>query len=182
VGLAAVVAGCSVGSHSASSGNAETALPTRTCGTGVSGALPRGWRSSSLRAGSVWLYLWGAVQDDGHRGVLSPSRFAAVSSGQFHPWKMMVIVPAGHSVTLRVAPASVPRLRLAFELPVQDPSPLRLGQAAVRFVPCPQGETYFNGGVVAGGAQCGEFQVAGPTPEPITVTAAFGEKRCPLAR
>jgi hypothetical protein len=98
VGLAAVVAGCSVGSHSASSGNAETALPTRTCGTGVSGALPRGWRSSSLRAGSVWLYLWGAVQDDGHRGVLSPSRFAAVSSGQFHPWKMMVIVPAGHSV------------------------------------------------------------------------------------
>jgi hypothetical protein len=178
--LAAVLAGCSIGSHTTSStAKHAAALPTRTCDTGVSGTLPRGWKSSSLRAGSVWLYLWGAVRDGGRRGLLSPSRFAAVSPGEFHPWKMMVIVPAGHSVVVRVAPASVRRLRLAFQLPGQDPSGLGNGQVAVRFVPCQQGRTYYNGGVIVAGAQCAEFQVAGPSPTPISLTAAFGRTQCP---
>jgi hypothetical protein len=123
-------------------------VSTRTCATGVSGALQPGWKSSSVRAGSVWIYLWGAVRSGGHTGLLSATRFKAVSPGEFTLWKTMVIVSAGRSVVVRVAPSSMSRLRLAFQLPVSSPSRLADGQVADQFVPCSSGKTYFNGGLI----------------------------------
>lgn len=177
--VAAVLAGCSSGMHAASSTQGPDAvLPTRSCATGVSGGLPRGWKSSSLRVGSVWIYLWGAVGNGGRTGLLSASRFAAVSPGEFIGWKTMVIVPAGRPVTVRVTPASLPRLRLEFQLPAQSPSPLSVGQAADRFVPCSSGRTYFNGGLIVAGAQCAELEVSGQTPAPVRLVAALGRHHC----
>lgn len=177
--VATVVAGCSSGSH-ASSGNRGigSAVPTRTCVTGVSGALPRGWRSSSIRAGSVWIYLWGAVRNGGRTGLLPASRFATVSSAEFNPWKTMLIVPAGHAVVVRVARASLPRLRLAFRLPAHAPMRLSEGQVGERFVPCAAGDTYFNGGLVVAGAQCAQLEVSGRTAAPVLVVAALGRPEC----
>jgi hypothetical protein len=177
--VAAVLAGCSSGSHPSSNAQVTSAaLPTRTCGTGVSGALQRGWRSSTIRAGSVWIYFWGAVRNGGHTGVLPASRFAAVSPGEFNGWKTMVIVPAGHSVIVRVASASLPRLRLAFQLPESAPSRLAEGQVADRFVPCSSGRTYFNGGLIVAGAQCARLEVSGRTATPVRLVVALGRHHC----
>jgi hypothetical protein len=177
--VAAVLAGCSSGSHALSRTQATgVVLPTRTCATGVSGALPRGWKSSSVRVGSVWIYLWGAVRTGGHTGLLPASRFAAVSPGEFNGWKTMVIVPAGHSVIVRVARASLPRLRLAFQLPAQAPSRLAEGQVADIFAPCASGRTYFNGGLIVAGAQCARLEVSGQTAAPVPVVAALGRHHC----
>jgi hypothetical protein len=176
--VAAALAGCTRGSHTSSSTQrTAAALPTRDCATGVSG-VPRDWRRGSLRAGSVWVYLWGAVANDGHTGLLPASRLAAVSSGEFNGWKTMLIVPAGHSVVLRVASASLPRLRLAFQLPLNPPMRLAEGQVAERFVPCPSGRTYFNGGLIVAGAQCAQLEVSGQTPTPVRLVAAFGRRHC----
>ena len=180
--LAGLPAACSSGGSTASSGAAvvtTASIPMRTCATGVSGALPRGWKSSALRAGSAWVYLWGAVQDNGHTGLLVAGRFAPVSPSEFHLWKTMVIAPAGRSVTLRVAPASAGRLRLAFQLPTRDPSRLTEGQMADRFLPCTSGRTYFNGGLIVAGGQCAHLTLSGATPTPVRLVAALGRSHCP---
>jgi hypothetical protein len=176
---ATVLAGCSSSeSQASSSADSRTTLPVRTCSTSVSGALPHGWKRSSVRAGSVWIYLWGAVQNGGRTGLLRASRFAAVSPGMFHEWKTMVVVPAGHSVIVRVAPISVAHLRLAFQLPTHDPTRLAAGQIGDRFVPCAAGRTYFNGGLIVAGAQCAHLEVSGTAPTPLHVIAALGRSRC----
>jgi hypothetical protein len=178
--VAAVLAGCSSASKASSNTKitAAAALPVRTCASGVSGALQHDWKSSSVRVGSVWLYLWGAVHDGGHTGLLPASRFAVASPGESHGAKMMVIVPAGHPVVVRVAPVSLPRLRLDFQLPAPDPSRLASGQAADRFVPCSVGRTYFNGGLLVGGAQCAQLEVSGATQTPVRLVVALGRSHC----
>jgi hypothetical protein len=126
----------------------------------------------------VWIYLWGAVGNGGHTGLLSASRFAAVSPGEFNGWKTMIIVPAGRPVTVRIARASLPRLRLDFQLPVEPPRRLSDGQVADRFVPCPSGQTFFNGGLIVAGAQCAELEVSGRRPTPARLVAALGRRHC----
>jgi hypothetical protein len=177
--VAAVLAGCSSGSMASSNTKVTAAsLPVRRCASGVSGALQHDWKSSSVHVGSVWLYLWGAVHDGGHTGLLPASRFAVASRSESHGQKMMVIVPAGHPVVVRVAPASLPRLRLDFQLPAPDPSRLASGQAADRFVPCSVGRTYFNGGLLVGGAQCAQLELSGATQTPVRLVVALGRSHC----
>jgi len=178
--VAAVLAGCSSGSKASSNTQvtAAVALPVRTCASGVSGALQHDWKSSSVRVGSVWLYLWGAVHDRGHTGLLPASRFAVASPSKSHGQKMMVIVPAGPPVVVRVVPASLPRLRLDFQLPAPDPSRLASGQVADRFVPCSVGRTYFNGGLLVAGAQCAQLEVSGATQTPVRLVVALGRSHC----
>ena len=151
---------------------------TRSCATGVSAGPLGRWKSSSIRAGRVWIYLWGATSGDGHAGRLAPARFAAPAPGRFVVWKTMIIAPAGGPVVVRVAPSSVRRLRLAFRLPQDSPAPLAAGQIADRFAPCAAGVTFFNGGLIVAGAQCGHLQVSQGGGRPVGVVAALGRRRC----
>jgi hypothetical protein len=158
----AVLAGCSSSASPASSTRPGTSggLPTRTCATGVSGALPRGWKSSSIRAGfGVDLPLGGSGGSWTHR----PARRVAVQGGV--AWRVQRVEDDGHRACWSprrspgVARSSLPWLRLAFQLPVSSPSRLADGQVADRFVPCSSGKTYFNGGLIAAGAQCARLEV-----------------------
>jgi hypothetical protein len=176
--VAGVLAACNVG------GAAQTAAPqvrstfTRACDTTVSGALPAGWRSSSLKAGDITLYLWGAVDEDGHRGLLPAHRFAPVSPGRYNGWKMMLIAPAGHAVEISVALASLPRVRLAFELGLGGAARLSDGESRVQLDACPR-RAFYNGGLLVAGAQCARLDVLDrATGRTSHVVAAFGQARC----
>jgi hypothetical protein len=104
VGCVASAACASLSQTTTSVGtNAASAFPPRACPSSVGSAPPAGWHRGSLRAGTAWIYLWGAVADGGHHGLLAPSLFPARS--RYDPTKTMVVVRAGPPVTLRVAPA-----------------------------------------------------------------------------
>ncbi len=180
---ATVISGCAGGSHSQdvavpSGGSGSLHVPTRTCASGVSGELPHGWQTGGIRINGTWIYLWGAVRDQGHVGLLTAARFTPVSPRRYTEWKTMVIVSAGESVVVRVAPASVIRLRLAFEPGAASPLRLADGQRAERFVACPTTRTYFNGGLVVAGPQCARLDVLTPGGTGTSVVAALGRRKC----
>jgi hypothetical protein len=153
-------------------------VPTRSCASGVSGGLQHGWQASSIQVGGIWIYLWGAVGDQGHVGLLPARRFAAASPGQYNGWKTMVIVPPGKSVVVRVARMSMARLRLAFQPGETSPMRLAEGQGAEQFVACPMARTYFNGGLIVAGGQCARLDVATAGHVPVKVIAALGRRYC----
>jgi hypothetical protein len=89
----------------------------------------------------------------------------------------MVVVRAGPPVTLRVAPASTSRLRLAFQ-PGLEGVPLARGSTVQTFIPCPSGATYYNGGLLVAGPQCAHLTVTVGDSRPIPIVAALGRRRC----
>ena len=174
---ALTMAACASLSQTASTHLGEAGPPPRTCPSAVGSPPPPGWQASSLRAGSAWIYLWGAVADDGHAGRLAASRFPL--RGRYDPTKTMVVVPAGLPVTLRVAAASSAHLRLAFQLEQQPPPvALKSGATLQRFVPCSSGRTYYNGGLLVAGPQCARLTVTIGDRPPVSVVAALGRRHC----
>ena len=129
----------------------------RSCETSVYGRLARNWENRAVTVGRVsFAYL----KDNGNPGSWAESR------GDVQPLKVLVIVKDGPPQTVQISPEAAVALQY-------DPSTFNRarslidGDTAVRFVPCaegegfrqaPDGETQFNGGLLASGPACATFR------------------------
>lgn len=147
------------------------ALFVRPCESEVSGALAGGWRTGQITAGPIVFV--------GARGYANdrPGRFAA-SAQRARVQKVLVVIAGHDPVELSV---EVPEAALFY-----DPArwrdrnvvPFRLGDARVRFEPCPTGRTQFNGGFLLRRAACVPVEVRPASGEPMVATISFGAGRC----
>jgi hypothetical protein len=152
------------------------------CTAGRSTGPAEGWRRDSVVAGPLAFV---ALRHAAHWPAGELRRRGSGYRGQ----KVLVVVAAGATVTVRVPAAERRHLALLYDpASWNDRNSYRIadGQPAVTFQACPAAEhpfgadgTQFNGGFVVAGPRCATLEVSTPAaPAPRQVVVSFGAGRC----